>query len=117
MAASAPQRAPLQVNRDLSTQGEGARVTTPAQVSVWVGLDVGEETHFADVLDNDGERLFVRAIGNDQGDIEARASKRGVPGLVTDQPGSITQRSWRWPPSGAPLWPTCPCSSCAVLRT
>jgi hypothetical protein len=27
-------------------------VATPEQVSVWVGLDVGKETHFADVLDN-----------------------------------------------------------------
>ncbi len=60
-------------------------MATPEQVSVWVGLDVGKETHFADVLDNDGERLFARAIGNDQGDIEAlldRAGKHGVPGLV-----------------------------------
>lgn len=69
-------------------------MATPEQVSVWVGLDVGKETHFADVLDNDGERLFARAIGNDQGDTEAlldRAGKHGVPGLVIDQPGSIAQ--------------------------
>jgi hypothetical protein len=51
--------------------GERGRVATPEQVSVWVGLDVGKETHFADVLDNDGERLFARGIGNDRGDIEA----------------------------------------------
>jgi transposase len=79
---------------DSSTQGEGAGVATPSQVSVWVGLDVGKETHFADVLDNDGERLFSRAITNDQGDIEAlllRAGQHGVPGLVIDQPGSIAQ--------------------------
>jgi transposase len=83
-----------QVNWDPSMQGEGAGVATPGQVSVWVGLDVGKESHFADVLDNDGERLFSRAVGNDQGDIEAlldRASKHGVPGLVIDQPGSIAQ--------------------------
>ena len=83
-----------QVNWDLSMQGEGAGVATPGQVSVWVGLDVGKESHFADVLDNDGERLFSWAVGNDQGDIEAlldRASKHGVPGLVIDQPGSIAQ--------------------------
>ena len=69
-------------------------MATPEQVSVWVGLDVGKETHFADVLDNDGERLFARAIGNDQGDIEAlldRAGRHGVPCLVIDQPGSIAQ--------------------------
>lgn len=69
-------------------------MATPEQVSVWVGLDVGKETHFADVLDNDGERLFSRPIGNDQDDIEAlldRASRHGVPGLAIDQPGSIAQ--------------------------
>jgi Transposase len=84
----------LQVDGVSSTLGEGVRVATPEQVSVWVGLDVGKESHFADVLDNDGERLFARAIGNDQGDIEAlldRAGKHGVPGLVIDQPGSIVQ--------------------------
>lgn len=69
-------------------------MTTPSQVSVWIGLDVGKESHFADVLDNDGERLFSRAVGNDQADIEAvidRVAKHGVPGLAIDQPGSIAQ--------------------------
>ncbi|HLI39862.1 MAG TPA: IS110 family transposase [Streptosporangiaceae bacterium] len=69
-------------------------MATPEQVTVWIGLDVGKESHFADVLDNDGERLFSRAIGNDQGDIEAlldRAGRHGVPGLAIDQPGSIAQ--------------------------
>jgi transposase len=69
-------------------------VALPEQVSVWVGLDVGKETHFADVLDNDGERLFSRTVGNDQADIEMiieRAAKHGTPGLVIDQPGSIAQ--------------------------
>jgi transposase len=83
-----------QVNGVTTTQGEGARVSTPSQVSVWIGLDVGKETHFADVLDNDGERLFSRGISNDQADIEAlidRAGQHGVPGLVIDQPGSIAQ--------------------------
>lgn len=61
---------------------------------MWVGLDVGKESHFADVLDSDGERLFSRAVGNDQADIEAvidRAARHGVPGLAIDQPGSIAQ--------------------------
>ena len=74
--------------------GEGVWLATLEQVSVWVGLDVGKESHFADVLDNDGERLFGRAISNGRGDIEAlldRAGKHGIPGLVIDQPGSIAQ--------------------------
>jgi transposase len=69
-------------------------VAAPDQVSVWIGLDVGKESHFADVLDNDGERLFARAVANDQGNLEAlidQAGKHGVPGLVIDQPGSIAQ--------------------------
>jgi transposase len=69
-------------------------VAAPGQVNVWVGLDVGKSEHFADVLDDDGERLFARAVGNDQADIEAlldRAERHGTPGLVLDQPGSIAQ--------------------------
>jgi hypothetical protein len=64
------------------------------QVDVWVGLDVGKSEHFADVLDNDGERLFARAVANDQADLEAlleRAARHGIPDLVIDQPGSIAQ--------------------------
>jgi transposase len=73
---------------------EGTSVATPAQVDVWVGLDVGKGEHFADVLDDGGERLFARAEANDQADLEAlldRASQHGTPGLVIDQPGSIAQ--------------------------
>ena len=74
--------------------GEGALVAVPGQVDVWIGLDVGKQAHFADVLDNDGERLFAQAVANGQGDLEAlldRAAGHGTPGLVIDQPGSIAQ--------------------------
>ena len=70
------------------------QVAAPDEVDVWVGLDVGKGEHFADVLDNDGERLFVRAVANDQASLEAlldRAARHGTPGLVIDQPGSISQ--------------------------
>ena len=69
-------------------------MATPEQVDVWVGLDVGKEEHFAEVLDDTGERLFARSLVNDQAALEAlldRASKHGTPGLVVDQPGSIAQ--------------------------
>jgi transposase len=63
-------------------------------VEVWVGLDVGKEEHYAEVLDNDGERIFARSVVNDQAALEAlldRASTHGTAGLVIDQPGSIAQ--------------------------
>lgn len=69
-------------------------MATPEDVDVWVGLDVGKEEHFADVLDDDGEALFARSIANDETDIEAlleRAGSHGTPALVIDQPGSIAQ--------------------------
>ena len=69
-------------------------MATPEQVNVWVGLDVGKEEHFAEVLDDAGERLFARSVVNDQLALEGlldRASEHGVVGLVIDQPGSIAQ--------------------------
>ena len=69
-------------------------MAAPGQVNVWVGLDVGKKEHFADVLDDEGERLFARAVTNDQADLEAlldRAARHGTPALVIDQPGSIAQ--------------------------
>jgi transposase len=73
---------------------EEGKLATPEQVDVWVGLDVGKEEHFAEVLDNDGERIFARSVVNDQGALEAlldRAAQHGTAGLVIDQPGSIAQ--------------------------
>jgi hypothetical protein len=46
-------------------------VATPAQVDVWAGLDTGRSGHVADVFDDGGERLFARAVANDQADLEA----------------------------------------------
>jgi transposase len=69
-------------------------VARPEQVNVWVGLDVGKENHFAEVLDDAGERIFGRAVANDEAALEAlldRASQHGTVGLVIDQPGSIAQ--------------------------
>ena len=69
-------------------------MATPQDVDVWVGLDVGKEEHFADVLDDVGEPLFARSIANDEADLEAlleRAAAHGTAGLVIDQPGSIAQ--------------------------
>jgi hypothetical protein len=72
----------------------GGSVAGPEDVTVWVGLDVGKEAHFADVLDNDGESLFALAVTNDEADLDAvldQAGGHGTPGLVIDQPGSLGQ--------------------------
>jgi Transposase len=64
-------------------------VATPDEVDVWVGLDVGKEEHYAEVLDDRGERIFARSLVNDQAALEAlldRAAQHGTPGLVMDQP-------------------------------
>lgn len=69
-------------------------MATPEDVDVWMGLDVGKDEHYADVVDDDGGPLFSRAVVNDQPALEAlidRAAEHGVPGLVIDQPGSIAQ--------------------------
>ena len=69
-------------------------MAAPKDVNVWIGLDVGKEDHFADVLDDDGGRLFSQSVANDQASLEAlldRAARHGTPGLVIDQPGSIAQ--------------------------
>jgi len=69
-------------------------VHTPDEVEVWIGLDVGKEEHFADVLDDEGESLFARSVANDQAALVAlleQAARHGAPGLVIDQPGSIAQ--------------------------
>ena len=69
-------------------------MATPDEVTVWIGLDVGKEEHFADVLDDHGDPLFAKSIGNDEADLVGlldRAIEHGTPALVIDQPGSIAQ--------------------------
>ncbi len=67
---------------------------TPDDVDVWIGLDVGKEEHFADVLNDEGDSLLSCGVANDEAAIEVlidRAASHGIPGLVIDQPGSIAQ--------------------------
>src|SRR5580704_4702669 len=78
----------------IRTSEEEMGLARPDEVDVWVGLDVGKEEHFAEVLDNDGERLFARSVVNDQAALETlleRAGEYGTPAVVIDQPGSIAQ--------------------------
>jgi len=85
-------------------------VATPAQVDMWAGLDVGKGEHFADVLDNDGERLFAQAFASDQAGLEAlleRAARYGTPGLVSTSPVRSPSLPSRSPPTAARRSPTC----------
>ena len=69
-------------------------MTTPEQVDVWIGLDVGKEFQYGVVLDSDGESLFDRQVNNTEVDLVGlfdQAGEHGTPGLVIDQPGSIAQ--------------------------
>ncbi len=93
------------------TSEEEMELARPEEVDVWVGLDVGKEEHFAEVLDNDGERLFARSIANDEAALEAvldRAGENGTAGLVIDQPGSIAQLALAVAPPRECPWRTCP---------
>lgn len=69
-------------------------MTRPEEVDVWVGLDVGKDSHFVWVLDDDEHDVFSRAVSNDEAALGAvfdEAASHGTPGLVIDQPGSIGQ--------------------------
>jgi transposase len=83
MTASAPWTAfPSRVQ---SGDEEGnSELATPEQVDVWVGVDVGKEEHFAEVLDDQGERIFARGVVNDEAAVE----------LLLDRPASMARSGW-----------------------
>lgn len=69
-------------------------MATPAQVEIWIGLDVGKEFHHAVVLNNVGDSLVDRRVTNSEADLIKLfdvAALHGIAGLVIDQPGSIAQ--------------------------
>ena len=69
-------------------------MTTPSEVNIWIGLDVGKEFHHTVVLDDTGATLIDRRVTNAESDIVGileAASEHGMAGLVIDQPGSIAQ--------------------------
>ncbi len=79
-------------------------MATPEEVDVWVGLDVGKDEHFAEVLDDHGDRLFSRAVTNDQAALERlldRAAGYGTPGWRSTSPARSPSSPWRSPPGGA----------------
>lgn len=65
---------------------------SPDDIDVWVGLDVGKETHHACALDRDGNTLYDKPLRQDEKAIRAmleRLSGRGRVLLVVDQPNTI----------------------------
>lgn len=69
-------------------------MAAPAQVEIWIGLDVGKEFHHAVVLDDAGDVIVDRRVTNSEADLVKvldAAAEHGVVGLVIDQPGSIAQ--------------------------
>lgn len=65
-------------------------MTRPEEVDVWVGLDVGKDSHFVWVLDDDEHDVFSWAVSSDEAALSAvfdEAASHGTPGLVIDQPG------------------------------
>ena len=62
------------------------------EVSVFVGLDVGKGEHHAVALDRGGNRLFDKALPNDETRLRSvleRLTTHGLVLLVVDQPATI----------------------------
>ena len=65
---------------------------SPAEVAVFIGVDVGKDTHHAVALDRTGKRLYDRALPNDEGQLRAMIAAlrhHGALLLVVDQPSTI----------------------------
>lgn len=61
-------------------------------IGVWLGLDVGRESHHACALDRNGDKVHDKHLGQDETEIRdllSRLSERGRVLLVVDQPNTI----------------------------
>ena len=61
-------------------------------IGVWLGLDVGKESHHACALDRNGDKVHDKHLGQDETEIRdllSRLSVRGRVLLVVDQPNTI----------------------------
>jgi transposase len=62
------------------------------EVDVYLGVDVGKESHHAVALDKDGAKLLDKPLPNDEAKLRAiiaKLSQRGKVLLVVDQPATI----------------------------
>ena len=65
---------------------------TAEAVDVFIGVDVGKQSHHAVALDRSGRRLYDKALPNDEGqlrDMIGRLRAHGPLLLVVDQPSTI----------------------------
>ena len=75
-------------------------MATPDEVTVWIGLDVGKEEHFADVLDDHGDPLFAKSIGNDEADLVGlldRALEDGCLMTARGPSARVEAKAWALP--------------------
>lgn len=66
----------------------------PADVEVFVGVDMAKGDHYAQAIGRDGTALFDGPVGNDEATIVAlidRAGSHGRAALIVDQPASGAQ--------------------------
>ncbi len=61
-------------------------------IDVWLGLDIGKQSHHACALDRHGDRIVDKPLGQDEAQIRellARLGEHGNVLLVVDQPNTI----------------------------
>ena len=67
---------------------------TAEAVAVFIGVDVGKQSHHAVALDRSGRRLYDKALPNDEGQLRAMITRLRRHGAL--------QLSWISPPPSGP---------------
>ena len=78
-------------------------------IDVWLGLDVGKQSHHACALDRHGKRIVDKPIGQDEAQIREPLAHLGEHGNVlpvVDQPSTIGPCRRPWPTTWAWPWAT-----------
>ncbi|MGO5375210.1 IS110 family transposase, partial [Bifidobacterium thermophilum] len=64
----------------------------PADIDVWLGLDVGKSSHHACALDHDGNTILDTPVDQDEKQLRrtiAKLQRRGTVLVIVDQPNTI----------------------------
>lgn len=91
-----------------------------SSADVFIGIDVGRSDHWAAALTRDGEKLFDKALPNDEAclrDLYKRLGSHGRVRVVVDRVRH--HRHWPWPSPRTWAWrrATCRGRRCAGSRT